>query len=578
VASVGTKAAAMVSAIGWLASGCSNGGGEAVERARLAVSADVITVSFQEGTNGYAGTTDGKLVQNARNTNYAATTSLSVDGDDPAWSGRDIAALLRWDVSAIPPGSRIEAASIAIRILDGSANTYPIYALTRAWEEGAATWSLASAGMTWQVAGAQGANDREATSIGAVPAYATGTAMISLEAAALAKIEQWVADPPGNFGIVIAHASNRDLLTFSSSEASMTSTRPKLTVSYRPPPPDAGTPLDAASSFDAAADVVAAPDGARWPDVGSPPDLGSLPDVGSPPDSPPDLGSPADAAPPLDAAGPPDAGPIPSPPPPAVLYAVGDVGDCNKETDTATGLLLDGSPDPIALLGDIAYPNGSAANFSDCFHPVWGRHRPRIRPSPGNHEYVTPGAAGYYAYFGAAAGDPTKGYYSYDLGGWHIVSLNSNCSDVSCAAGGAQERWLRQDLAANPRLCTMAYWHHPRFNSGSHGNSTNVTPLYQALLDHGADLVLNGHEHGYQRWVAMDASGAAVPNGIVEIVAGTGGTGLVGFSGTKPANTVVRNATTNGVLKLTLRESGYDYEFKPVAGQAFTDLGTANCH
>ena len=239
---------------------------------------------------------------------------------------------------------------------------------------------------------------------------------------------------------------------------------------------------------------------------------------------------------------------------------------------------MDGLTGPIALLGDIAYPDGSATDFANCFDPPWGRHRSRFRPAPGNHEYQTPGAAGYYAYFGAAAGDPSKGYYSYDVGAWHVVALNSNCSDVSCAAGDAQEQWLRQDLAANPRACTLAYWHHPRFSSGHNGNATTMAPIWQALDDFGADLVLAGHDHGYQRLGPMNSSGAMAASGIVELVVGTGGADLNNtFSGTKPANVVVRNGTTLGVVKLTLRDTGFDWQFMPVAGQTFTDVGSASC-
>jgi len=264
--------------------------------------------------------------------------------------------------------------------------------------------------------------------------------------------------------------------------------------------------------------------------------------------------------------------------PSAVLYAAGDVGDCAETGDTATGNLLDGSTDPIALLGDIGYPNGSASDLATCFGQPWGRHKPRIHPAPGNHEYVTSGASAYFAYFGAAAGDPSKGYYSYEVGPWHVVALNSNCSNVACAAGSAQEQWLRQDLAAHPTTCTLAYFHHPRYNSGHHGNATNMTAIWQALMDFKADVILAGHEHGYQRWKPMNAIGTSVTEGITEFVVGTGGTTLVAFSGSKPSNVVVRDATTPGVLKLTLHASSFDWHFLPIVGKTFTDQGSASCH
>ncbi len=262
-----------------------------------------------------------------------------------------------------------------------------------------------------------------------------------------------------------------------------------------------------------------------------------------------------------------------------VLLAAGDVGNCGTSEDTETGLLLDRLPGTIAVLGDIAYGRGTPREFANCFHPVWGRHRARMRPTPGNHDYRTSKASAYYAYFGAAAGEPDKGYYSYDLGSWHIVVLNSNCHEVGgCDAGSPQERWLRQDLAANPRTCTLAYWHHPRFSSGEHGDDTRVAPLWRALEEHGAEVVLSGHDHDYERWVPQDASGNAKADGIVQFVVGTGGTSLRSFPSERPAHSAVRDIDTWGVLKLTLRASSYEWEFVPIAGQTFTDRGSARCH
>jgi hypothetical protein len=259
------------------------------------------------------------------------------------------------------------------------------------------------------------------------------------------------------------------------------------------------------------------------------------------------------------------------------LLAAGDVGNCNSSGDTATGNLLDGLTGPILALGDLAYDNGTAADFANCFDPPWGRHKARIAPTPGNHEYNTAGAAPYYAYFGAAAGDPTKGYYSYDYAGWHIIALNSNCANVSCSTGSAQEQWLRQDQAAHPAACTLAFMHHPRYNSGPHGNTTAVQPLWQALADFNADVVLAGHEHSYERWAPMDASGAASANGIREIVVGTGGTGLTGYTTTKPANSVVRSGGSFGVLQMTLQATSYSWQFVAATG-TFADSGSGTCH
>ena len=264
--------------------------------------------------------------------------------------------------------------------------------------------------------------------------------------------------------------------------------------------------------------------------------------------------------------------------PPATLLTAGDVADCTLTTDTATGLLLDTHPGPIALLGDIAYPNGRAVDFTNCFEPAWGRHKARMLPVPGNHEYETSNAAPYYSYFGAVAADPSKGYYSYDLGTWHIVALNSNCGNVSCSAGSTQETWLRQDLAAHPSACTLAYWHHPRFSSGEHGNTSSMSAIWKALVEGGADVALSGHDHDYERFVAQSDSGVATAAGVVQFVVGTGGSTLRAFTSAKPANSVVRDATSNGVLSLTLNAGSYSWNFLPVAGKTFADSGTATCH
>lgn len=231
-------------------------------------------------------------------------------------------------------------------------------------------------------------------------------------------------------------------------------------------------------------------------------------------------------------------------------------------------------------LGDNAYQSGAIEEFADCYEPSWGRHKARTRPAAGNHEYYTPGAAGYYDYFGAAAGEPGKGYYSYDLGTWRAVVINSNCYDVGgCHAGSPQEQWLRADLAAHRRPCTLAYWHYPRFSSGMwHGSFSLMQPIWQALYDAGAEVVLSGHEHNYERFAPQDADGAADPaRGIRQFVVGTGGKELYPLGPGIP-NSEVRNDQSFGVLKLILRAGAYDWEFLPVAGQTSRDSGSAPCH
>ncbi len=260
-----------------------------------------------------------------------------------------------------------------------------------------------------------------------------------------------------------------------------------------------------------------------------------------------------------------------------VLLAAGDIASCASTGDEQTADLLDTLSGTVLVMGDLAYNNGTTTEFNNCYHPTWGRHKARTMPSPGNHEYNTPGATGYYGYFGAAAGDPAKGYYSFDVGEWHIISLNSNCGAVACAAGSTQEQWLRADLAAHPATCTLAYWHHPRFSSGDHGNSVAMQPFWQALYDYGAEVALVGHDHTYERFAPQTPAGALdTTNGIREFVVGTGGRSHYTFDGAEP-NSEVRNGTTYGVLKLTLQPASYEWEFVPVAGQTFTDSGTGAC-
>jgi hypothetical protein len=258
-----------------------------------------------------------------------------------------------------------------------------------------------------------------------------------------------------------------------------------------------------------------------------------------------------------------------------VFVGAGDIARCGSSGDEATANLLDGIPGTVFTLGDNAYESGSDAEYAECYEPSWGRHKARTRPSPGNHEYQTQGATGYFNYFGASAGPTGRGYYSFNLGNWHIISLNSN---VSMSAGSTQEQWLRADLAANNSACTLAYWHHPRFSSGSHGSTTSTQPLWQALYDFNAELVLAGHDHNYQRFAPMTAQGAADPvRGIRSFVVGTGGADHYSF-GTPIANTETYNTDTNGVLKLTLFANSYTWQFIPEAGEAYTDSGMGACH
>jgi hypothetical protein len=256
-----------------------------------------------------------------------------------------------------------------------------------------------------------------------------------------------------------------------------------------------------------------------------------------------------------------------------VFVGAGDIADCTTVTDSATAALLDGIDGTVFTAGDNVYPFGRAIDFTTCYEPVWGRHRTRTRPSPGNHDYLSPGAAPYYAYFGTHAGAPGVGYYSYNIGAWHIVALNSN---VPVNAGSAQEQWLRADLAAHWTACTLAYWHHPLFSSGEHGNNLYMRDIWQALSDFGADVVITGHDHDYEQFHRQDANGVPDENGIREFVVGTGGTSLRAFGVIQP-NSAVRESATHGVLKLTLHPASYHWQFIPIAGESFTDAGSRAC-
>jgi hypothetical protein len=265
---------------------------------------------------------------------------------------------------------------------------------------------------------------------------------------------------------------------------------------------------------------------------------------------------------------------------PPQLLAAGDIALCGGGGDEATAALLDRRPGIVAPVGDLAYPDGSSTAFAGCYGPSWGRHRARTRPTPGDHEYDTGSASAYFDTFGAAAGDPAKGYYSYDLGTWHAVVLNGECSRVGgCEAGSPEEQWLRQDLAASTASCTVAFMHHPLFSSGGeHGSQSVYRDFWRALYDGNAEIVLSGDDHDYERFAPQTPDGTADPlRGIRQFVVGTGGGEHISFATPLP-NSEVREANTFGILRLVLGSGGYDWEFMPVQGQTFTDSGSGACH
>lgn len=282
-----------------------------------------------------------------------------------------------------------------------------------------------------------------------------------------------------------------------------------------------------------------------------------------------------------------DGGPSsPAPLPPETgdptLLAAGDIAACYSSGDEAVSRLLDTLPGTIAALGDTVYPDGTDDDYAGCFDPSWGRHLWRMRPAVGDHEYnVDPNATGYWNYFGPRAGERGKGWYSYDLGSWHVVVLNSHvCDNGGCDPGSEQYDWLGNDLATHPSTCTVAYFHSPRFSNGTvHGNKFSVPPLWDLLYRAGVDVVLGGSDHTYQRFAPQAPNGAADPAfGIRQFVVGTGGEGDTGLFPTLKPNEEVQNNTALGVLKLVLHNGGYDWTFVAAPGDGFTDSGSNACH
>jgi acid phosphatase type 7 len=273
-----------------------------------------------------------------------------------------------------------------------------------------------------------------------------------------------------------------------------------------------------------------------------------------------------------------------------VVLAAGDIADCGSTGDEATAALLDQLEGIVITLGDHAYDWGTAADFAQCYEPSWGRHRARTRPVIGGHEYGEEGgdATTYYRYFqrqlarfGPAARDQRHGWYSYDVGAWHVVALNTSWREVGLPTPRSEQvRWLRADLEAHPAKCTLAVWHDPVFSSGLNAGSFSYKPLWDVLHEHGADLILNGHDHDYERFAPQDPGGRYDPRrGIRQIVVGTGGASHYAFSegtGILP-NSEARNDKTFGVIRLTLSPAAYEWEFVPVAGATFTDAGTRRC-
>lgn len=261
---------------------------------------------------------------------------------------------------------------------------------------------------------------------------------------------------------------------------------------------------------------------------------------------------------------------------PQIFVGAGDIAGCNPENNAeATAKLLDNIGGTVFTLGDNAYLHGSAENFRDCYEPTWGRHKSRTRPAPGNHDYMTQNAAPYFQYFGENAGPAGRGYYSYELGAWHIISLNSN----EGAVDAAQEAWLRADLQASGARCTLAYWHHPLYSSGQNGDNLYLRGLFRILYDANVEVLLTGHDHLYERFAPQDADGRPDSSrGIRQFIVGSGGAPYYPFRSSRPnSETRVTGPGTLGVLKMVLQADGYQWEFI-TTGRGTQDIGTGTCH
>lgn len=254
--------------------------------------------------------------------------------------------------------------------------------------------------------------------------------------------------------------------------------------------------------------------------------------------------------------------------PPNRVIAAGDIAGCGFTADSATADVVQGLAGTVLTLGDNVYNSGTSTEFTNCYQPTWGRHDGRVRPSPGNHDYVTADASGYFGYFGDKAGPSGSGYYYFDVGSWRVFSLNSEANIVAAAA------FVRAN--AGGKECIAAYWHKPMVSSGLHGNNAAVEPLWQAVYDVGGDLVLNGHDHDYERFAELDRTGAPSPGGMREFVVGTGGAPAYPTGTPKPGSEV-RSSGVNGVISVDLNTNSYSWTFRPVAGQNFTDSGTGTC-
>ncbi len=528
------------------------------------------TAATQTVVSAFAADADTRVHEASPTTNYGSRVVLRVDGaTDP-----DIESYLRFTVSGL--AGSVQRATLRLHATAGTVDGPTVAGTSDSWAELAVTWS-----------------DRPAPTTAAVDdegPIATGS-WVELDVTSLVPAN-------GTFSFALA-ATSTDGVDFDSRESSSTSLRPELVVealtSGAPiatsPPTISGIPQEGQTltgspgTWNGSQPIAFANQWQRCDSSG-----GGCTDLANQTGDTyvvdqSDIGSRLRlvvTATNVDGSGAATSAPfgVVTGVGDIVIAAAGDIAGCTQSVDSATAQLLDSiAPHGVLTLGDNVYPDGADAEFTGCYDPTWGTHKMMTHPSVGNHDYHQLGASGYFNYFGAAAGDPTNGYYAVDFGAWRFYALNSNCAVVPCSAGSAQEQWLRDDLMANPRTCTAAFMHHPRFASGASGvrrDNPSMGALYQAFYEASGDLWLVGHNHQYERLSRLSPTGAIdLEQGIRNFVAGTGGAGLYVF-GPPVTGSEVRSMT-HGVLKLTLRAGGYDWEFVPVPGSSFTDAGTDVC-
>jgi hypothetical protein len=491
---------------------------------------------------------DSYVKQSSPSANYGTATSLQVNGgSNPA-----IESFLRFTVTGA--SGTIQSARLRIYVTtNGTRNGPTLYATNTSWTETGITWTRRPAriGAVIDNKGSLGTNswaEYDVTSV--VTGEGTFSFVLAADSSDGVRFSSRQGNQPPQLVVTPGSAENTPGATATSTlEATDTSTE-TLTASptetsaptFTPSPSETSTPTSAETFTPASTDTSS---GTPTPTLEA--------DTATP--------TPTDTSPPTST--------FPSSES-AVFVGAGDISTCSNNNDEATAKLLDAIPGTVFVAGDNAYIDGSNAQYTNCYDPTWGRHKARTKPVPGNHEYQTSGAAGYFQYF-----NNIPAYYAFTLGSWRIYALNS---ELSVTSTSAQVTWLQDDLAANPTQCVLAYWHKPRWSSGSmHGSNSAMQTLWQVLYNAGAEVVINGHEHNYERFAEMGASGASVSQGLREFVVGTGGNGHYPFGTVLPASQV-RNSSTFGVLKLTLRAGGYDWQFVPVAGSTFTDSGSGNCH